>query len=447
MATHSSPLPSAPTAHPYASAAPSTPPLPAEGSAHPLLNRLLAAGWRRGVLPEPTLDPDALLAAAQRRTGLSDAGDPAHWRPRLERLCAGLATTARLNPLGRAMAHGQLVGILVQRLRAHALWRAEPAIADVPLPAPLVIVGQMRSGSTRLQRLLACDPQLAFTRFFESWQPLPGPVLLGRDARLLSSRALLAVAKRLNPDFALHHPTGVAEPDEELGFHAFSLHGSVFEAAARLPDFARWCEAADADAVYAEFRRLLQTVAWTRRCHGADTRPRPWIIKVPQLTQDLPALVRHFPDARLIFIDRDPAAMVASAASLVSSQMRVQSDEVDRPWVGREWLRKVALRRARIDAFRARHDGPHFDIAFDAMNRDWQTQMRRLYDGLGLRLGEAARQRMAAYLAASARLGLDRHRPDLAQFGLTPADVAAAMAFSPERMREHSGSAGTQLKE
>jgi Sulfotransferase family len=394
---------------------------------HPAINRLLRATWRYGLLPRPTIDPDALIAAARRKSGLDDLGDPSLWRPNFDRLCDGLARDARLNPLGLAIAHGQLAGILRDRLRAHALWHRHPEIAEIPLPSPIIIAGQMRSGSTRLQRLFACDPQLAHTRFFESWHPFPGRSLFGKDVRELRSAAGLRAAHTLNPQFALLHPTAATAPDEELGFHAFSLFGSVFEAQWRVPDFARHCETMDSEPVYAEFRRLLQTVAWSRRAAGADSADRPWVIKVPQMTQDLPSVLHVFPDARLVFIDRDPDALVASSASLVCNQMVVQSDHVDRQWIGREWLRKIALRQHRIADFRSTHGGPKVDVGFDAMNRDWLTQMQRLYRGLGMRLDRSAQDRMSAYITASQKLRLDRHQHHIANFGISREDVALAL--------------------
>jgi hypothetical protein len=54
-----------------------------------------------------------------------------------------------------------------------SLWRAQPEIRDRPIPEPIVILGQMRSGTTRLQRLLACDDRFAHTRLYESLIPAP----------------------------------------------------------------------------------------------------------------------------------------------------------------------------------------------------------------------------------------------------------------------------------
>jgi hypothetical protein len=416
---------------PAATPAVTPPATPATG---PDRGRLLGAlktglhsSWQTGLARKPRLTPAAMCAAAERRVGHGDFGPTALWRPALELLLGELRREARLNAIGRTIAYGQLVGILAQRAHAYALWAERPEILAQPLGPPIIVLGQMRSGSTRLQRLLACDERFAHTRFFESWQPIPRG-RPGVDDRKVRAAAALAAARLINPRFDAIHPTALSAPDEEIGFHAFSLCGAPFEAQWRVPAFTAYWESQAMDAVYGEFRRLLQTVAWARGEQGA----RPWILKVPQFMQDLPALLRAFPDARLLCLARDPAEIVASSASLALNQMQIQSDHVDPHWIGREWLRKVALReRIARDTRAARPQTPQLDIAFAAMNRDWQGEMRRVYAFLGLPLPAAVLRRMEAYVAR-ARGHADR-RPaySLAQFGLTRRDVAAALADQP----------------
>lgn len=387
------------------------------------INGLLDRSWSRGWLSRPTLDADALLARARRVTGLADAGGDTGWQQRLEVLTAALEQQAALTPLGRTIAHGQLVAALANRLRAHALWRRHPEIMSVPLRAPVIVLGQMRSGSTRMQRLLACDPRLACTRFFESWNPLPRNTLF--DDRRLRTWIGLRLAGLINPAFAAIHPTGVAAPDEEIGLHSVAIFGSAFEAQWRVPAFAAHVETSDATPAYREVARLLRTMLWLRR----DGAARPLILKVPQMTQDLDAVLRVFPDARLVCLHRDPAAIVASSASLAYNQMRCQSDDVDRAWIGREWLRKTALRHARTAAVRARASVPQVDVAYDAIEADWEGEMARVYRTLQLPLTRDVRTRMADYVAGSRGDGTTPHAYHLEEYGLTPAEVAAA--FTP----------------
>lgn len=392
--------------------------------AHPRLNALLDDAWRRKWLPRPILESDALIAAARSRTGLEVPAEERGWRDGLDILTRDLHGEAELTPLGMAIAYGQLVAALANRARMHALWQRHPQILDLPIRAPIIILGQMRSGSTRMQRLLACDPRLAHTRFFESWNPVPaGKRLPALDDRRLRGWFALRVARWLNPGFDVIHPTGTAEPDEEIGFHNIAVFGSAYEAQWRVPGFAAACEAMDTRPVYAEFRRLLQTVAWLR----GDPGGRPWILKLPQMTQDLASVLAVFPDARLVCLDRPAPALVASSASLVLNQMQVQSNAIDPNWIGREWLRKVALRRRRTDDARARFGGPQIDVSFDEIGADWRAAMRKVYRILDLPLLTEVEQRMARYLGRKRHRRLADHHYSLDQFGLTQPEVEAAI--------------------
>lgn len=412
-------------------------------SATPRFNAMLENAWRRGWLSRPALDPDELIAAARTKTGLVEMGEAPGWRERLALLVEALHAEAALTPLGQVVAYGQLVSALANRARAHALWRRHPEILDLPIRAPIIVLGQMRSGSTRMQRLLACDPRLAHTRFFESWNPLPGFRLGRLDDRMLRGWTGLRCAHWLNPDFGVIHPTGTRQPDEEIGLHNVSIFGSAFEAQWRVPRFAAAGETMDTRPVYDEFKRLLQTIAWLRGERG----DRPWILKVPQLTQDLATVLEVFPDARLVCLERRPAALVASSASLVHSQMRVQSDAVDRQWIGREWLRKIALRQRRMATVRARADVPQVDVHFDAMNADALREMHRVYRALGMVLTPDVERRMARYVARPVHRKLAGHRYALEDFGLNEPQVEAALPSAlPDMLRLVPGTPGPRTE-
>ncbi len=376
------------------------------------MNRALSGAWKTGLLPRPVLDPQLLEAAALGGRPSTAFGETGLWREPLRRLTSSLQDQADLNPLGEAMAHGQIMMALKARIRAIALWKKHPGILQRPVRPPILILGQMRSGTTRLQRLLACDERLAHTRMFESLMPVP------QSGRRLRAAAGLRFLRLLNPEVHRIHPSRPMAPEEEFGLFSFSFGSAQFEAQWRVPDFATWWEETDRSWLYQEFRSLLRTIAWSR----GEPESRRWILKAPQFLQDLPDLLSVFPDACLIFLERDRKQVVASSASLVWNQMRIQSDRADPNWVGREWLRKTRLRDRRVAQWRSASESPGLRIDHEDMNRDWRGQMRRIYDHIGLELSEELLGRMAAYLdGASEHQG---HRYSLDQFGLTPEDVA-----------------------
>jgi hypothetical protein len=400
---------------------------PRSGDRIAYANSALETAWTRGWFERPQLEPGALLKEARRVAGLDDFGLQDGWRERLDRLCTALHDEASLNALGTTIAYGQLVAALTTRLRATAMWRRNPEIEDVAIPAPIIVIGQMRSGSTRMQRLLACDDRFAFTRFFESWNPLPRWPRLPLDDRKLRGWLALRVAHGLNPKFGVIHPVRPQQADEEIGLHNIALYGAAFEAQWRVPGFARHGESTDSRPIYAEFKRHLQTIRWLRE----ERSERPWILKLPQFSQDLDAVLHTFPDARVVVLHRDPVQVVGSCASLVHNQMAVQSDDVDRGWIGQEWLRKVALRESRIVQARQRHHVPSIDVAFGDMHADWSAEMRRVYDMLGLALTDDVERRMRRFMQKRGHRKLNGHRYDIADYGLTEEHIHRSLGTAP----------------
>jgi hypothetical protein len=320
------------------------------------------------------------------------------------------------------IAHGSLLKLLRERLWAQALFAEQPAIRARPLAAPVVIVGPMRSGTTRLHRLLASDSRFVHLRLYEAMCPVPWPSSRRRrtDPRIAYTARGWKALNWINPANAAVHPTGPLEPDEELGLLENSVWGAQIEAQRRVPSYARWCEASDATPAYAHMADLLRLAGWFRD----DDPARPWLLKTPQHMQDLPALLRVFPDARLIFTHRDPVSVVGSSASLAWNQMVVQSDSVDPHWVGAEWLHKTEHRVAAMMAAReSLSPAQAIDVTFDQVSRDWEATVRRIYHFLDMDAGPAL-PAMRAYAERSAReRPFAAHRYALADFGLDAAEV------------------------
>ncbi|QIK95595.1 sulfotransferase [Sphingomonas sp. HDW15A] len=383
------------------------------------LSRALEWAWKRGVATRPVLETDAIVeAAASRGWGRPQDGE---WRERLNILCRSLRLEADLNSFGHTVAYGQLVKLVAARARAGRWRRAHPQIAATPVAQPLIIVGQMRSGTTRIHRLLACDPHFAVNRFYHQLDPVPP--LGSIDPR--STRAVLAGAllRAIDPALASVHPTGPNQPEEDFGLQAFSIWGAQFEGQCRIPSFATFVESADPTDAYREYRNLLQLHAYA---DGADSC-RTWLLKAPQFAQDLDAVLEAFPDARLVVLRRDPAEVVASSASLAWHHARLLSDSVTREEVGREWLRKTRLRSERMeDTLRRLPDTPRVELDYEEVSHDWRSSMARIYALLGRPLEGPVERRMSRFLDRS--VGHRRHRYRAADFGLSEGQIAEAFA-------------------
>jgi len=384
------------------------------------LNKAMATGRSLGLADKPILEKEALFRRARAHTGLEDFGDGWFEKP-LDVLLEALRNEARLNAAGEWSARAQIEKMLIDRLRAEQWFADHLEILARPLPHPVIVVGPMRSGTTRMHRLLASDHRFSHLRSFETISPVPRPGFVpgGPDFRVTLASRIMRVARLANPRTLTIHPTGPMEPEEELGLLVHSFWSTKHDAQWWVPSYTRWCEAEDPTPAYLQMARLLKLIGWSQQVSSL----RPWVLKTPQHMMDLPVLMKIFPDARLIFTHRDPLAAVGSAASLAWNQTIIYSDHADARAIGEEWLRKTRLQ---IERMRAARDhiprSQRIDVHYEEMERDWRSAMKRVYRFLDLDL-EPALPAMEEYQGRAAALKRRPHQYSLEAFGLSPGRV------------------------
>lgn len=374
-----------------------------------LADKAMEISWR-GPNRKPPLDPEFLWTKGSRgfceadETSCRPVEDVADFRERLDRLCSSLNREALLNSLGHAMAYGQLKAAIRNRHALGALWCKEPGLPATEIAPPIIVVGQMRSGTTRVHRLLAADPRHAGTRFCDSLDPVPR----SPDTRPFKGALTLAIARRINPWIDLHHPFGPTRADEEIGWLSAALSPCAFEAQWHIPSFVRFSEARNAAPIYREMGRVQRTDA-ARKGNAALTR----VLKCPQYAEDLPALLAEFPDARLVVTRRETKPVLSSAISVISSQRASQSDNASLEEIECEWERKIALRDARMESALANFTGPLAEVDFDDLDRDWEGQVAEIYRALDLGLTVEARAAMHREQRRAASSGHKHHREQI----------------------------------
>ncbi|MEL6542404.1 MAG: sulfotransferase [Pseudomonadota bacterium] len=379
-------------------------------------NRFFERAWEKGWLPPPVLQPETLWQSAASPLGAEArdaeiAGrrpeDVADFRERLTRIAAAIHQDADLNALGRVMAYGQLERVIRNRLLLGQKWTRDPSLLATRIAPPIIVIGHMRSGTTRIQKLLAADPAHSHTRYCDAFHPVPGS-LIWRRAKAAGEIAFL---KALNPWLQSIHPIASGEVEEELGWLAGALQHSIYEAQWRIPSYSAWSEQRNASSIYRELARVLRTDAAHRRL--AD---RPRVMKVPVFSENLPELLAEFPDAKLIVAERDHDAVHRSAVSLVANQMAVQSDSCDLAAIETEWHRKIALREERREAALRNWAGPITRLSFDELTADWESAITRAYADLGMNLTEPALAAMRALMAQSGKGAHQAHSAQLSHF-------------------------------
>jgi len=373
------------------------------------------------------LGAEELLAEARDRTGLADFGDPG-FRDGFDVLTEDLAR-AELSELGRLVWRGRLLGHLVQRLRVLDWLARHPELEDLPVPAPIFVVGLPRTGTTALSHLLARDPATRSLRVWESAQPVPPPVSESEhtDPRIETAAKQLEAMQRLAPRLAAMHedtPTGPTENHDLLGMSFRTFH---FAGMSWLPQYVAWWLRCDMVPAYRLHRCVLQLLQ--SRCP-----PTRWMLKSPPDSFCLDAVLAVYPDARFVMTHRDPAAVLGSVCSLVHTMYELTGRPPGPERIGASELASWREAMRRLLAVRARIGDARFaDVHFDALAADPLGAAARTYERLGLPFSAEAERRMAEYAQANPRGKHGRHAYRLEDWGLERGAVREVFRSYTER--------------
>ena len=373
------------------------------------------------------LTPDALMAAAVERTGLSGWGAP-DFCSRLELLCGALRTEAGLSDTGVGVVFEQLVGNLVNRLRLEALIAAHPEIDAIPIERPIIICGLPRSGTTHLHNLIAADPAMRYLPYWESLEPFPAPDEPDEQARRERCALGLEMVDASMPYFKRMHEMTVDHAHEEIQLLANDISGMLFETTYRVPSFAADYKAHDQRPSYAYLKRQLQALQW---CSG---RERRWVLKSPQHLEQFGPLYDTFPDATFVVTHRDPVEVTQSMVTMVAYSARMACEQPDPAAIGRYWLGRAedllnGCLRDR-DVLPAEQS---IDVRFGDFMADENVTLAAIYELAGQPYDEHVRAAMAAFAAQHPRGRHGEVRYDLAALGLDASDVQRRLSAYRDR--------------
>jgi hypothetical protein len=391
----------------------------------------LLAGWRRPPSAEHLVDQ------ARHRSGLDDFGDIPFEHP-LRMLLEACAGEAELSLFGGAAIRWDTIRFLGNLLRLRDEEKRAPEILDQKIEAPLVIAGLPRSGTTFLHGLLIEDSANIVPRVWQLIHPYPDRGARGADRRRQRVTRQLKMFQMLAPQFRRLHPIEASSPQEcsEITAHIFA--SLRFDTTYRIPRYRQWLDGTGHFDAYRFHKRFLQHLQ-----HQAG-RPARWVLKCPDHIFALGALRSVYPDANLVFVHRDPVAVLASVARLTEVLRRPFNRRVDRLVVGREdsdrWLTAAELM---IDAA----DGtplapPIFHVRYPDLVGDPAGTVAALYRHFGAVLSPDAAARIRRRVAANPNGGYGRRRARLEDYGLDPvrerqryARYMARFAISPEQSR------------
>lgn len=367
---------------------------------------------------EPVGHPsgDVYWERAQRLS--PDAGDPTpETRAALDSFTRSLNEDAALNFIGRIAAWLDCTRMAETHLRVEQALRETPEIERTELPPPVFVLGLFRSGTTILHRLLGQDPDSRTLPHWESFDPVPTP--RGPEARQRKLASFLKLADIISPSIRAIHPMDAHQIDECRGMFTNVFRTPQLNVQYRASGYVEWLLAQDATIAYRHHRRQLQLVHYHRPVG------KRFVLKDPTHTYFVDAILEVFPDARFVFIHRNPVETLTSICSLHAYARSVFSTDVDARAIGAELSDSYLMRLLepavatvdRLPAGRVAH------IRAPDLGRDPVGTIASAYQTLGMELSDEARVGMHEYMRAKLERVSPRHIHTTEGFGLNPAEI------------------------
>ena len=415
----------------------------------PFWFRTLNSIWRStyAIGTKIGIEKDDLIRAAREKTGLNDLGADFNDEP-LERLLNSINEEADLHPVGRFISRERFVNLLTIRLRAEYYFKKYPEILDQPLYPAWIIVGLQRTGTTKLHRLLATDPD---HRVIPSWEvinpvpldldyfqkmqsrqsvkniqhplshiPHPASSIqypLSRDKRISIAKTSAAALKLMSPGFFAIHPIEIFEPEEDILLLDVSFLSTTPEAITNVPSYSAWLETVDQSAAYSYAVKLLKFLQWVRPA-------KLWVLKSPHHLEFPDLIEKHFNEVHFLWPHRSIYESVPSFLSMVTYNQMIFSNNVDPQRVARHWVRKTGYMLQKAMDYRTKNDNnsKFIDIRYQDLITDSIGELSGIYKING-GLTEDQIYRILQHEKEHPHRKHGVHKYSLADFGLTEADI------------------------
>lgn len=366
-----------------------------------------------GLLRRP-LDAEALLDLARRRSGLADVGDTSFLGP-MRRLLSACVNEAALSLVGRMATRWDVVRFLTNLLRFHDAERQDPEILALPVAQPIFITGLPRSGTTFLHRLLTEDPENRVPRVWQTIYPYPLADTMD-DRRLVRVTRQLRAFERLAPEFRALHPLDAASPQECSEITAHVFRSLRFDTTYNIPSYRHWLDSSGHAPAYRFHKRFLQ--------HLQHQNPGGrWVVKCPDHLFALDAIREVYPDARMVFVHRDPLKVLLSVAKLTEVLRRPFTRRVDVREIGAQesarWLEGTQRMMSVADCAGFRQ--PIYHVHHEALVADPVGTVRKLYEHFGLTLAPNVAESLRRYATHLPNGGYGPRAYRFEDHGLDPA--------------------------
>lgn len=327
-----------------------------------------------------------------------------------------------------------------------------PGCGNVEIRSPIFVIGNGRSGTTFFHRLLCGDDERFVS--FRTWEIL-FPSLVQKKAL----RALFGAWARFFPrslqrvkdwegrqlvGLRAQRPTGIDDPDEDdfllmIPFASPTIV-ALFPYVEELEELTRFDERpARARQGSMELYRQCVSRQLVFR-DGGEAGSRSFLSKNPTFVARIRSLVEEFPDARFVYLIRNPYETIPSLLKLLNSVwegLGLESDHIERS------IRQLAQGCMRdynyaLEELSKLPDEQYAVVSYTDLVADPKATVEKVYDRLNFPISPDFDQKLSAERTRQKRYH-SSNVYSLEEFGVSEEEVAenlseviARFGFSPE---------------
>ena len=200
-------------------------------------------------------------------------------------------------------------------------------------------------------------------------------------------------------------------PEECQLITALDFKSISFAYSARVPNYQNFIGHCDYSSAFMWHKRFLQAMETTRK-------PNYWLLKDPCHIQHIEEILNTYPDAKFVFIHRNPIEVIGSISSLAFSLRSAFSKRVDNFGLGKESLsfwgdasKEFLSQRRQIP------ESNMVDINFLNFTSDPIGSIETIFRKFNLDLNQETREKMLSFAEQKTQSSL-KHNYSLDEYGL-----------------------------
>jgi hypothetical protein len=328
------------------------------------------------------------------------------------------------------------------------------------IDGPVFIIGNPRSGTTFLHRLLSKDVERFST--MRMWEILFAPsITLRRGIKAcgaLLERMGFSLNKRLERiergwhEQAVMHKVSLTEPEEDdyLLLHIWSalttgLSAGLLKEAIPYTFFDMALRKEKKHRIMAFYKKCIQRHLHANQC-DQNTR-RHYLAKNPALCPKIDTLLEELPGAKIIYLVRNPLEMFPSYLSMMAFSWQILGIPIDDTKL-RDYILEMSRHwyRYPLERLKEAPEESYVIIRYNDLVNDPEGTVATLYRRFGFQISPYFAQVLREE-AAKARLFRSRHRYLLDETGLSRDQIVSYYREVFERFRFDTSEPGSSRRE